>query len=105
MINMERLAFYYAEEFFKCCELAAILKDEIIYDKVSETKREQLDLYLIDFLNGRLTYKKISPVNNTYFTKTMFFISFFSTEFWKLELLFGFRTAVPGDSTLELFLL
>lgn len=34
-------SFNYAEEFFKCCELAAILKDEIIYDNVSETKREQ----------------------------------------------------------------
>ena len=39
--------FNYAEEFFKCCELAAILKDEITYDNVS--KREQLDLILFIF--------------------------------------------------------
>ena len=41
--------FNYAEEFFKCCELAAILKDEIIYDNVSETKREQLVLSYLFF--------------------------------------------------------
>ena len=49
MINMESLAFIMLKNFFKCCELAAILKDEIIYDKVPETKREQLDLILLIF--------------------------------------------------------
>lgn len=39
----------YTEEFFDDWELATILKDEIIHDNVSATKREQAKPYFINF--------------------------------------------------------
>ena len=47
----EKDGFNYTEEVFNRWELADILKDEMIRDNVSETKKAQLGLALLIFKN------------------------------------------------------